>query len=192
MKERQRYIFICPQCNGHELHSLDRSIVRYRVNYLATLYDIPTAGGHEHLDYEQETCLGYRCGQCHYPDAECKKSFQWQTIQDAINAGAVIPDPMTGKRKVHCRVYIVEEARRGTTYNVVAILPQDIPFDDVHRHEILTKLSGDGHPPAGVVICQEELSNPWFSKEQEEGMTGQSDYTFDLSGGAPAPIDPQR
>lgn len=174
-QKNEQFIYKCPHCGGNSLHSADNAIVWYQINQIGTLYDVPTAGGHEHLDYQQETCLGYRCGDCSYPDHEDTGSFIWKSIQDAIDAGAVIPDPMYGKRRVNCLVFL----SGGHTMSVAIIIPQDMMVQIWHKAEIIQRLVPEGFSNYTIVLSEDELKHS-LGGEQRYGMI-ELKHVYDLS-----------
>lgn len=175
MNKQEKFLFKCPHCGGDILHTADRSIVWYKINHIGTIYDVPVAGGHEHLDYQQENSLGYRCGECGYPDYENPDSFAWKSIQDAIDVGAVIPDPMNGKRQVNCLVCFTG----GHSLTVAVIVNQDERLSNDHKAEIIERLVPEGFSPYAIVLCEEELKQPWGC---EPGTgTIETKFVFDLS-----------
>lgn len=135
MNTNTPYIFTCPCCGKNELHQFDRSIVRYKVGLISSIKDIPAAGKHEHIDYEQEICLGYRCGHCLYPDKSDSLAFQWKSIEDAFKADAIAPNPLYSKKVVPCLIC----ASNGNNIPLLLVLNNGQPIDHNLKKEIISR-----------------------------------------------------
>ncbi|MEG0025409.1 MAG: hypothetical protein RR719_08715 [Akkermansia sp.] len=91
--KQTEFIFQCPFCGGRDLHSAERATNWYKVIRIAKQGNLPAIDDSQALDITDEVSMGYRCGNCNYPDQNDLGEFRWKTLEEAINNKAIIQIP---------------------------------------------------------------------------------------------------